>query len=318
MKNGPQSTPTHSGLVSWLYDRLKNLWGQQPTQSGAATTIHAGSHREVVVLTMDDDAIPLPFWTQYEAKQKQDILSALEQGSFGKSNPDALSRLLSSNKPDNDSALFLNDTIIDAYFKSLVASQSRSVFAMSPLWLQRNAEYCSNILKHPKNMELFHTAECILCPINQGQHWYLAFVTKKDNAYQITMLDTLNRYREVPRIYDDFEAKIKNIFNMVIPNISWEHTVRPIVRKQNNGYDCGPAICYYGMLAGRNAPLPTVDSPNEEWDYSPFRVTIAKTILETNRPEHHPTSAAAQSGTKRKADTPPPGAPQALKRKPHQ
>lgn len=88
-------------------------------------------------------------------------------------------------------------------------------------------------------------ANLILCPIMIDKHWYLMAISKspQDNQINIRCLDGYNRFEKHGPLLEAGKRMIEKLYHTNAFEFDFGSAK---VVTQDNGYDCGTVICYYG------------------------------------------------------------------------
>lgn len=114
-------------------------------------------------------------------------------------------------------------------------------------------------------------AQTIFWPCALNNHWYLLTITKSDDCLSITCADSFNNHEQHPYFFALGMKLIKALYGADYPLISYNSEFIPL---QNNGFDCGPAIC---ATAKRKCENRNLRAPI---NYTDFRLEMAQTIID--------------------------------------
>lgn len=169
---------------------------------------------------------------------------------------------------------WLNDEIINKYF-TILANQNNHIavlptnYAVDPKDFFNNLKLNKNCVYETRNN--LKNAQRILWPMSDGSHWYLVIIDKLANGkFNLFCLDSLNSDNE------EYLEKAKSLLQSLYPDQDINELIHKQdfihVPSQNNGVDCGVAVCYYAKLCA-NKLLPR--NKAGLCDYSQFRFNIA-------------------------------------------
>lgn len=198
---------------------------------------------DTIWIQIDGPSTPLVF---SETKQK----SKDHQGNYAKlgiAERRAIERL--------NSRAWLRDLEIHDYLSYAASRNSAKIISVLHPGYFSAGNFNDSFLKEITNpngaryrqREQLLNADLILCPIVSNNHWYLLAISKSDqaNKMNIRCLDGFNRIEN----HMEFLLAGKQLVERLHGPDTFEYDLRSAeVVRQNNGFDCGTVISFYGTL----------------------------------------------------------------------
>ena len=187
--------------------------------------------------------------------------------------------------PDTAERLFnakwLSDTHINDYLTNLL-SASPTTLALASNYTQ-SQNFTKELATSPNRKHFrqkLQGATTILWPICQDNHWYLLVLTKnKDHCYSIFCLDGLNRFGAHIKLF----KLAKDLISALSPFVKKPTTSKKSIQipPQSNSEDCGVVACFWAKAYFEHnaSQLQQYIKDGQNWNYSPFRKEIAKTMI---------------------------------------
>lgn len=133
-------------------------------------------------------------------------------------------------------------------------------------------------IKHKLN-----SAKLLFWPILHNEHWYLIIMNFNGSQITAYVIDSQNKYYNDKNKVDIWKSHGLPLLLELFPSIQSEYIHVEYIRIpfQNNLYDCGPAICYWGEFIAnhffQNGYLPDLSGAQfQKVDYTKFRFKIVK------------------------------------------
>ncbi|MBS0286412.1 MAG: hypothetical protein JSR17_03900 [Proteobacteria bacterium] len=165
---------------------------------------------------------------------------------------------------------WLNSTEIDRWFDSL--SEQYPYVSNIHSWYKEG--YLSEIGPQgarPADRERLLSAQTIYWPCALNNHWYLLTISKTEECINITCADSFNYHEQHPYFFSLGMKLINALYGSDCPLIAYNSEHIP---RQNNGFDCGPAICATAKRKCENRDL------RAPINYTHFRLEMAQTIID--------------------------------------
>jgi hypothetical protein len=173
---------------------------------------------------------------------------------------------------DKKPKAWINERVVDRWFDILSQTYKDKKVANIHSWYKQSYIKDLGVAgSRFKDRQRLREAELIFWPIQEGNHWYLLIIEKKNNCFMLSCLDGFNLREMHFRFLNVGESLVKTLFNIKDLKI-YKKSIH--VPEQDNGDDCALVPCLFGERVCQGRPLEGVGS----CDYKQVRLYVAEKL----------------------------------------